>query len=95
MSDDVVVSLDLSNYELLWPASLFISEGERVLRSAGSWQDRAVWLMTEALAGTTAVADFEDLPDHTAPTAERILADHGKGTDDALVLVVRYLGPEA
>jgi len=29
------------------------------------------------------------------PTADRILADHGKETDDALVLVVRYLGPEA
>jgi phosphoserine phosphatase RsbX len=29
------------------------------------------------------------------PTAERILADHGRETDDALVLVVRYLGPEA
>ena len=29
------------------------------------------------------------------PTAERILADHGKETDDALVLVVRYVGPEA
>jgi len=29
------------------------------------------------------------------PTAERILADHGKETDDALVLVVRYLGPDA
>ena len=29
------------------------------------------------------------------PSAERILADHGKETDDALVLVVRYLGPEA
>ena len=29
------------------------------------------------------------------PSAERILADHGKGTDDALVLVVRYLGPDA
>jgi len=28
-------------------------------------------------------------------TAERILADHGKETDDALVLVVRYVGPEA
>lgn len=27
------------------------------------------------------------------PTAERILADHGRETDDALVLVVRYLGP--
>jgi serine/threonine protein phosphatase PrpC len=30
-----------------------------------------------------------------APTAERILAEHGKETDDALVLVVRYVGPEA
>ena len=29
------------------------------------------------------------------PTAERILAEHGKETDDALVLVVRYVGPEA
>jgi len=29
------------------------------------------------------------------PTAARILADHGKETDDALVLVVRYVGPEA
>ena len=27
--------------------------------------------------------------------AQRILADHGKETDDALVLVVRYVGPEA
>ncbi|WP_331712343.1 hypothetical protein [Streptomyces davaonensis] len=61
------MSLDLSNYELLWPTSLFVSEGERILRSKGSWQDRATWLMTEALAGTTAVADFEDLPNHTAP----------------------------
>ncbi|MGY1499632.1 hypothetical protein ACW4TU_24155 [Streptomyces sp. QTS52] len=70
MGDDVAVSLDLSNYELLWPAPLFVSEGERVLRSTGSWQARATLLMTEALAGTTAVADFEDLPDHTAPTAD-------------------------
>jgi phosphoserine phosphatase RsbX len=41
---------------------------------------------------------FADDPGITlaaAPTAERILADHGKETDDALVLVVRYLGPEA
>lgn len=70
MGDDVAVSLDLSNYELLWPTSLFVSEGERILRSTGSWQDRAKWLLTEALAGTTAVADFEDLPNHTAPTAD-------------------------
>ena len=26
--------------------------------------------MTEALAGTTAVADFEDLPNHTAPASD-------------------------
>ncbi|WP_319071827.1 hypothetical protein [Streptomyces europaeiscabiei] len=64
------MSLDLSNYELLWPTALFVSEGERILRSTGSWQDRAKWLLTEALAGTTAVADFEDLPNHTAPTAD-------------------------
>ncbi|WP_326569922.1 hypothetical protein OIE69_42880 [Actinacidiphila glaucinigra] len=70
MGDDVAVSLDLSNYELRWPASLFMSEGERILRSAGSWQNRATWLMTEALVGTTAVADFEDLPNQTAPTAD-------------------------
>ena len=25
--------------------------------------------------------------------AERILQNHGKGTDDALAVVVRYLGP--
>ena len=27
--------------------------------------------------------------------AERILAEHGRGTDDALAVVVRYLGPPA
>lgn len=69
MGDDDGVSLDLSNYELLWPATLFASEGERILRTPNSsWQDRATWLMTEALAGTTAVADFEELRDHDTPT---------------------------
>jgi phosphoserine phosphatase RsbX len=29
------------------------------------------------------------------PLAERVLARHGKGTDDALAAVVRYLGPAA
>uniref|UniRef100_UPI002F3E2E39 hypothetical protein n=1 Tax=Streptomyces violaceoruber TaxID=1935 RepID=UPI002F3E2E39 len=67
------MSLDLSNYELLWPAELLACEGERILRasdrtSASSWVDRATWLITEALAGTTAVADFEELPDRDAPT---------------------------
>ncbi|WP_371550470.1 hypothetical protein OG266_34350 [Streptomyces sp. NBC_00554] len=64
------MSLDFSNYELLWPTALFVSEGERILRSTGSWQDRAKWLLTEALAGTTGAADFEDLPNHTAPAAD-------------------------
>lgn len=32
MEDDVAVSLDLRNYELRWPAALFASEGERILR---------------------------------------------------------------
>ncbi|WP_432171221.1 hypothetical protein [Streptomyces sp. 1222.5] len=67
------MSLDLSNYELLWPAELLASEGERILRASdrtsdSSWVDRATWLITEALAGTTAVADFEELPDRDAPT---------------------------
>ncbi|WP_346268732.1 hypothetical protein [Streptomyces sp. So13.3] len=57
------MSLDLSNYELLWPTELFIAEGERISRANNRfWSDRAIWLLTEALSGTTAVADFEDLP---------------------------------
>lgn len=35
MGDDVVVSLDLRNYELLWPAALFAAEGDRILRVKG------------------------------------------------------------
>ncbi|MCX4970837.1 hypothetical protein OHA98_40055 [Streptomyces sp. NBC_00654] len=63
------MSLDLSNYELRWPASLFASEGERVLRVPNRWwEDQAVWLLTEAFAGTTVVADFEELPDRPAPS---------------------------
>ncbi|MEU2681333.1 hypothetical protein ABZ638_31100 [Streptomyces sp. NPDC007107] len=63
------MSLDLRNYELLWPAALFASEGERVLRaSTSAWEERAIWLMTEALAGTTAVADFEEVPSQTSVT---------------------------
>ncbi|WP_329130334.1 hypothetical protein [Streptomyces sp. NBC_00670] len=67
------MSLDLSNYELLWPAELLASEGERILcasdrTSDSSWVDRATWIITEALAGTTAVADFEELPDRDVPT---------------------------
>ncbi|MFJ1561316.1 hypothetical protein [Streptomyces mirabilis] len=63
------MSLDLSSYELLWPAALFVSEGERILRASdSSWEDRATWLMTEALAGTTAVTDFEQTPSQTSVT---------------------------
>ena len=64
--------LELRNSELpRGPhTALFVSEGERILRSTGSWQDRVKWLLTEALAGTTAVADFDDLPNYTAPTAD-------------------------
>ncbi|MER7885979.1 hypothetical protein ABTY35_24545 [Streptomyces fimicarius] len=63
------MSLDLSNYELLWPAPLFASEGERVLRVPNRWWgDQAVWLLTEAFAGTTVVADFEELPTRPAPS---------------------------
>ncbi|MEU9123498.1 hypothetical protein AB0C96_27115 [Streptomyces sp. NPDC048506] len=77
------MSLDLSNYELLWPTSLFVSEGERILGLAGaSWENRAAWLMTEALAGTTAVADFQDMPGHSAdPWASTV---SGRGAEHAV-----------
>jgi hypothetical protein len=77
MGDDDAVSLDLSNYELLWPTSLFVSEGERILHSRNSsWEDRAIWLITEALAGTTAVADFDEVPRNTGVT------DHNPWTSE-------------
>ncbi|XMN04664.1 hypothetical protein ACK8N7_00600 [Streptomyces griseobrunneus] len=63
------MSLDLSNYELRWPVPLFASEGERVLRHPNRWwEDQALWLLTEAFAGTTVVADFEELPNRPAPS---------------------------
>ncbi|MFD5104894.1 hypothetical protein [Streptomyces cinereoruber] len=58
------VIVDLSNYELVWPTSLFVSEGERILRTKGSrssWEERVEWLLTEALVGSTAVADFQEV----------------------------------
>ncbi|MYV69622.1 hypothetical protein GT043_27505 [Streptomyces sp. SID2131] len=64
MGDDGAVIVDLSNYELVWPTSLFVSEGERILRTKGSrssWEDRVEWLLTEALVGSTAVADFQEV----------------------------------
>jgi hypothetical protein len=71
VGDDVAVSLDLSNYELLWPTPLFVAEGERILHATGSsWEERVKWLLTEALAGTTAVADFEEIPSHKDSAAD-------------------------
>ncbi|MFJ6012447.1 hypothetical protein [Streptomyces sp. NPDC092952] len=62
MGDDGAVMVDLSNYELDWPTSLFVSEGERILRATSrSWEDRAEWLLTEALVGSTAVTDFQEV----------------------------------
>ncbi|SNT61936.1 hypothetical protein SAMN05216276_108623 [Streptosporangium subroseum] len=56
------VRVDVDAYELLWPTTLFITEGERIARSSGGqWSDRVTWLLTEALSGTTAMADFEDV----------------------------------
>ncbi|WP_158697796.1 hypothetical protein [Streptomyces prunicolor] len=52
MGDDVAVSLDLSSYELLWPALLFAADGECILRVTGrAWEEQAKWLLTEALGG--------------------------------------------
>ncbi len=60
-----LVAVNLSTYELVWPTQLFVAEGQRIERSEGKgWTGRAVWLLTEALSGTTAVADFEDA-EHT------------------------------
>ncbi|MFE6892009.1 hypothetical protein [Streptomyces sp. NPDC057694] len=86
MSDDGAVSVDLSNYELLWPHELFASEGQRILRasdrtSASSWVERAAWLITEALAGTTAVADFEELPDEPRPRSDALWSSTPAGGD--------------
>ncbi len=62
MGDDDAVIVDLSNYELVWPTDLFTSEGERILRTPTSpWEDRAEWLLTESLVGSTAVTDFREI----------------------------------
>ena len=37
-------------------------------------------------------ADSLDISGSTQAISERILADHGKPSDDALVVAVRYLG---
>ncbi|MFD9505009.1 hypothetical protein [Streptomyces sp. NPDC060035] len=70
------MSLDLSNYELRWPTSLFVAEGEHVLRAADrSWDKRVTWLLTEALVGSTAAADFAAIP-----TALNLTDDPWAGT---------------
>ncbi|WSU90526.1 hypothetical protein OG536_20660 [Streptomyces anulatus] len=57
------VTVYLNNYELRWPTALFVSEGHHLAHSNSRfWDDRVIWLLTEALVGTTAVADFEELP---------------------------------
>ncbi|MFE2823470.1 hypothetical protein [Streptomyces sp. NPDC059271] len=59
------MSLDLNNYELLWPADLFAAEGKRILRITGrAWEEQAQWLLMEAFAGTTTASDFEESPAH-------------------------------
>ncbi|MER5362833.1 hypothetical protein [Streptomyces sp. NPDC002785] len=65
------MSLDLSNYELLWPTPLFVAEGEHALRAADrSWDERVIWLLTEALVGSTPAADFAEIPAATDPTGD-------------------------
>ncbi len=59
---EVAVSLDLSNYELLWPATLFAAEGERILPVRGrAWEEPArkgIWLRPGILLGAlTPAAD--------------------------------------
>ncbi|MBC3842976.1 hypothetical protein GXW82_30825 [Streptacidiphilus sp. 4-A2] len=61
MEDTPVI--DLSNYELTWPASLFVSEATRIAASPHrDWTTRAEWLLTEAFHGGSACSDFENLP---------------------------------
>ncbi|WEH34809.1 hypothetical protein PZB75_16500 [Streptomyces sp. AM 4-1-1] len=70
MGDDGAVIVDVSNYELVWPTSLFVSEGERILRTPTSqWEDRAEWLLTEAMVGSTAVTDFREVDAFRDPWA--------------------------
>ncbi|MEV3896487.1 hypothetical protein [Streptomyces anulatus] len=53
----------LNNYELRWPTALFVSEGHHLAHTNSTfWYDQVIWLLTEALVGTTAVADFKELP---------------------------------
>jgi phosphoserine phosphatase RsbX len=53
----------------------------------------AVVLATDGVAADYSASLESGVP--AQQLAERILAKHGKGTDDALAVVVRYLGPPA
>ncbi|MFJ9776904.1 hypothetical protein ACIRVF_37675 [Kitasatospora sp. NPDC101157] len=55
--------IDLSSYELVWPADLFIAEGNHIAASGRrDWTSRAQWLLTEAFQGSSACSDFDNLP---------------------------------
>lgn len=78
------MALDLSNYELAWPSELFATEGSRVARSQGvHWEDRVVWLLTEALVGSTAVSDFKD--------TRNIFGERNSGTSDAFIYQKQWI----
>jgi phosphoserine phosphatase RsbX len=53
----------------------------------------AVALATDGVAADYSVSLEPGVP--AQQLAERVLEKHGKGTDDALAVVVRYLGPPA
>ncbi|WAL74686.1 hypothetical protein OU787_26235 [Kitasatospora sp. YST-16] len=62
--------IDLSSYELVWPADLFVAEAGRIAAlGRRDWVSRAEWLLTEAFQGSSACSDFESLPS-TAPKSD-------------------------
>ncbi|MFF1874878.1 hypothetical protein [Kitasatospora herbaricolor] len=62
--------IDLSSYELVWPADLFAAEAGHIVSSGRrDWTTRAEWLLTEAFQGSSACSDFENLP-AAAPKAD-------------------------
>jgi hypothetical protein len=79
--------MDLSRYELLWPADLFTAEAERVARSdRRGWSSRAEWLLTEAFSGSTAASDFEELPTSAPGRQADPWATSLVATPDAIVV---------
>ncbi|MFF3601683.1 hypothetical protein [Kitasatospora indigofera] len=64
--------LDLGNYELLWPADVFVAEVEHIAAAGQSdWTSRAEWLLTEAFQGEGTCSDFKSLPVRTLRTVDR------------------------